>query len=67
MLKDVFFNLGDLNPRELVTVGFVTTTDTWFVNCHPMKLMYDCSAYMFVLWLNWCNRYVLKRSVSKMY
>lgn len=25
-----------LHPWELVTVGFLTTTNTWFFNCHPM-------------------------------
>lgn len=25
-----------LHPWELVTVGFLTTTNTWFFNCHPL-------------------------------
>lgn len=25
-----------LHPWELITVGFLTTTNTWFFNCHPL-------------------------------
>ncbi|KAL4227867.1 Cholesterol 25-hydroxylase-like protein [Mactra antiquata] len=25
-----------LHPWELITVGFLTTTNTWFFNCHPI-------------------------------
>lgn len=27
-----------LHPWELITVGFLTTTNTWFFDCHPMTI-----------------------------
>ncbi|XP_052796863.1 cholesterol 25-hydroxylase-like protein 1, member 2 [Mya arenaria] len=27
-----------LHPWELITVGFLTTTNTWFFNCHPLTI-----------------------------